>query len=370
MRSFAFASVALLFVLALVPGCYDVNVGAHDAGGAIECSADADCDLGNQCVCGQCLSLDVMAPACDPDCAVARHGDLCTVEGRVCPGGPCSRLECRSGSMQRVEEDCDGGTMCECPAPPPGCYYDGFPCACDHLVCPGERCGRVTCGEGTVCCNDSCGMCAPPDVACAAIACAPDCSPQDAQGNGSCGRRLGLWAWNGSSCQELHGCESCVGADCPHTFATAMECEATFSMCARPCGGFAGASCSDAEYCDFPDPHLCGGADEQGVCRPRPTDCPPEIRTVCGCDGNTYASPCDATTSGTDVAREGACEAPCTPDDARGVGSCDALLGYAWTGTRCAGLSGCTCEGTACDVVRRSEDVCLEAHAHCIVPHT
>ncbi|MDQ3032347.1 MAG: hypothetical protein M3Y87_08035 [Myxococcota bacterium] len=372
MRSSISSSLALAFLIALAPGCYDLNVGAHDAGRRLECTADSDCTSGNQCVCGRCISLDLPAAACDPTCDVAQPGDFCTVEGRRCDADGCSALECRSGAMQRVGGDCDGGgPICACPPAPEGCYYDGSPCACDHITCPAERCGRVTCGEGTTCCNASCGTCAPLGTACSLEACMPDCSPQEARGDGTCERLLGIWAWDGTACRELSGCSGCVGSDCPHVFTSAAECQSTFSECTRFCGGFAGATCADDEYCDFPEPHWCGGADEQGVCAPRPAACDPELATVCGCDGSTYPNGCEAAANGVDVARDVACdEGPCTADDAHGVGECDLLLGNAWTGTGCVGISGCSCEGTDCDVIRRSDSACLDAHSHCIVPHT
>ena len=35
-------------------------------------------------------------------------------------------------------------------------------------------CGTATCGEGSVCCNPSCGICTPPGHACIQIACLPE----------------------------------------------------------------------------------------------------------------------------------------------------------------------------------------------------
>src|SRR6478735_7766092 len=50
----------------------------------------------------------------------------------------------------------DAGGICPfCPAAPPGCVYDGVPCACSHTTCTPIRCGRDVCAPGTVCCNDS-----------------------------------------------------------------------------------------------------------------------------------------------------------------------------------------------------------------------
>ncbi|AKF11564.1 hypothetical protein [Sandaracinus amylolyticus] len=362
---------AFLFLALTAIGCgYRVRVGAHD-GGPGSCATNADCALGNQCACGRCISLDVLPPSCDPPCEIAQPGDTCSA-GRVCARGPCERLECRSGSFVRVvppECTVDGGGWCECPAPPPGCYYDGEPCPCDHVTCPmGERCGRTVCGPGTVCCNASCGLCAPPDLSCTSEECMPDCSPMQAAGDGICGRALGLWIWDGRSCTELHGCSTCQGADCASAFSTRSECEATFAACVRRCGGIAGDACTASEFCDFPDPHACGGSDEIGTCRERPTVCPPVIHEVCGCDGQTYQSDCDAFGQGTDVDYEGPCVASCEAQDARGTGDCDAVLGWAWNGTACRSVSGCECVGPDCSSIWDEASDCERAHAHCVVP--
>ncbi|UJR84932.1 hypothetical protein [Sandaracinus amylolyticus] len=366
MRAPAFLLIALTAL-----GCgYRVRVGAHD-GGAGSCASDGDCALGNQCACGRCISLDVLPPACDPPCDVAQVGDACSA-GRVCSRGPCERLECRSGSFVRVvPPECtpDAG-WCECPPPPPGCHYDGMPCVCDHLTCEGERCGRNVCPVGTVCCNASCGACVAPDLSCTDVECPPDCSPMEATGDGVCGRALGLWIWNGSACIELHGCSTCQGPDCANAFTTRAECVAVFSACARSCGGFVGATCTTTEYCDFPDPHACGGADETGTCRERPTVCPPVIHEVCGCDRLLYQSECDAYGAGTDVDYEGPCEASCEAQNARGTGDCDALLGWAWTGVDCRSVSGCECTGTDCADLWSDVSDCQRAHGHCVVPLT
>jgi hypothetical protein len=220
---------------------------------------------------------------------------------------------------------------------------------------------------GTVCCNASCGLCTPPGTACSLEACEPDCSPQDARGEGSCETVIG-WAWNGRACVPLSGC-SCVGGDCPNLFRAPGECEAYFGACPQSCGGFVGAACPPSHYCDFEETDPCGGGDGTGVCRPRPDICPPVIAEVCGCDGRDYRSPCDAHAAGVDVAREGPCPRPCTPDDATGVGACRLLLGYRWDGRTCAPLVGCECRGADCSVVLdRSEETCLAAHAACPSP--
>lgn len=73
---------------------------------------------------------------------------------------------------------CEAGLVCcneSCGicAPP-----DGF---CTQQACApleetppdgGDACGPVTCAEGLVCCNESCGICAPPGGFCTQQACA------------------------------------------------------------------------------------------------------------------------------------------------------------------------------------------------------
>ena len=46
----------------------------------------------------------------------------------------------------------------------------------------GEPCGAVTCDVDQVCCNASCGICAPPGVSCTTVECEPpdECAPMDA----------------------------------------------------------------------------------------------------------------------------------------------------------------------------------------------
>jgi len=73
------------------------------------------------------------------------------------------------------------------------------------------------------------------------------------------------------------------------------------------CGGLKGLPCAADEWCDYPNDD-CGGDDDTGVCRPRPTSCPtPPPVSTCGCDGHAYASACDAEQAGVDVSANGSC---------------------------------------------------------------
>lgn len=348
----------------LALGCgYRVRVGEHDAGSPGACVSNADCGLGNQCACGRCISLDLPAPACNPPCQDATHGDWCDDEGATCARPDCTVATCSAGIWRIGTGACDGG-VCGCPTPPPeGCHYVG--CSCDDLVCDPQSCGRSVCAPGTTCCNASCGLCVAPGGGCSELECPPDCSPMDAFGYGACALTWG-YAWNGRDCLAVGGCE-CVGSECGALFPSVDTCEAFFSRCERPCGTIAGLVCDPDEWCDYDSEAWCGAGDFGGICRPRPTTCSGVVDEVCGCDTATYTNDCFASLAGTDVAHRGAC-GDCDPDDAASIGLCDSVFGYAWTSSGCVVVS-CACEGADCEAIAGSDRAsCERAHTECVVP--
>ena len=78
-------------------------------------------------------------------------------------------------------------------------------------------------------------------------------------------------------------------------------CEKQFS-----CGTAEGAGCGAGKYCAF-DVGKCSG-ESGGLCTDIPSSCAPDDSPVCGCDGNTYANPCEAMAKGVNVAFAGSCD--------------------------------------------------------------
>ena len=65
-----------------------------------------------------------------------------------------------------------------------------------------------------------------------------------------------------------------------------------------------GATCGPAEYCGFEAP-ACDGPKS---CQPLPAEC--EQKVACGCDGENYATSCDAMATTGGVSASGACTPP------------------------------------------------------------
>lgn len=265
--------------------CVDAGSGA-DAGVPRE-------DAGASCGAATCASGELCCPGC--------AGAMTCEPGPSCPDVTCApecspSQPCGEGEYCEMPDGTCGGGACK-PGPMGGCPRD----------CPG------VCGcDGVEYCNACNARSAGTDVALDGR-CAPSgCEAMDARGEGVCAVILGF-AFDGTRCVGIH-C-SCVGDDCSALYATSDACESAYARCIFPtCGGFIGTVCADDGWCDYPADEYCGFADGSGVCRPRPADCAGEPSgAVCGCDGTTYASACEAHRAGVDDASSGPCAPPPPP---------------------------------------------------------
>ncbi len=228
---------------------------------------------------------------------------------------PCAKVRCKSGthceaageSAQCVtdascELDCAAGSHCELVAVQ--CVRAPCPpveeCVLDEVG--GTACGDVTCGEGQVCCNASCGICTAPDMACIQTACEPNeenpCNLADCQPN--------------TICNVVDGAAVCVPVDVePAKKCAVVLCDAgtycdDIDGTARclPLPSCSGVSCEPGQHCEL--------RDVQCVRAP----CPPQPACVADAD-EECRNPCETVRCGQGTHCEAVdvvcIKAPCCP---------------------------------------------------------
>jgi Kazal-type serine protease inhibitor domain len=82
------------------------------------------------------------------------------------------------------------------------------------------------------------------------------------------------------------------------------------------CGTRGGVQCKAGEFCDFGGDPACGATDKGGVCRTVTRTCVQIYAPVCGCDGRSYGSQCDAHGAGVSVMHDQLC----TPQECEALG--------------------------------------------------
>lgn len=144
-------------------------------------------------------------------------------------------------------------------------------------------------------------------------------------------------------------------------------------------GGSGGGQACGATTCKQGE--KCCGTPNCGVCVPQANACPPlncpvspnDAGPPVPCGGATCPAGqacCDATC--------GACSGPggvcpgvspctdCNPQDALGVGTCPTQLGYAWDGSSCDLITGCSCQGSDCHNLFPDLDSCYVRYSGCM----
>ncbi len=163
-----------------IPTCVDHTTGPFCGGIAgIECPGSGVC-------------TDAPGDGCSPENGGADCGGVCAclalglcIDGLIwdespdvcgCVENPCNLVDCLPDLVCEVQ---NGEPVCVPTVNP--CAFTLCPIntSCEvengEAVCTpiggGETCGDVTCAEGQVCCNPSCGICTPPDGACIQLFC-------------------------------------------------------------------------------------------------------------------------------------------------------------------------------------------------------
>jgi len=338
------------------------------------CGSDADCDDGDPCsqdICvnNVCVSVEVpdcggcqtscdclgigdpndFAPPCPLMCPTCGNFWGC-VEGKctvTCGAQPlglescgCDPIQCAPGT---TPEDSDGDGCAEtCVCPDGTTTVDGT-CATPTAACTsGCDCVNVPLGDDALC-EDACAGCKN-QMACVQGVCQEVCGtlPPNASACGGtdlCAATGGTW--DPVSCGDyvcgaapdclavIGGCDcgpgkvfdpalGCVDSDCASLAGGGCEplgCKADLGSvdvdgdgCHDVCICDATTACNDSGQLCLKAPGSCGSL---GTCAPTPDACPQLVGSpVCGCNGTTYGSACEAYAAGQNIAAQGACLSP------------------------------------------------------------
>jgi hypothetical protein len=288
----------------------------------------------------------------------AQQSSSSTTEA-VTPGDPCADPGSQAPSM-------DGCNTCSCSDGNWSCTEEGCNAECEEGTRSGD-CNQCSCADGVwnctleVCIPDDPGdpgdpeecpapQDPPPDLVCTAVvvyaqspdtglcceygspcvapegwetfnteeeclgACEDGAQRKADDGCNTCTCSDGTWACTEKDCVDTckegqtrradDGCNVCTCDADGNWGCTEKACEPEDIFC----GGFAGFTCTDDEYCAYQEGDYCGAADATSTCEPRPEVCDLIYAPVCGCDQKTYGNDCEAAAAGTGVMSSGECK--------------------------------------------------------------
>jgi hypothetical protein len=248
---------------------------------------------------------------CD-DVTYANECELLAAGARLDHLGPCEEIGCFG------DEQCGEGLFCELPpetcdrvtddgiciARPEACIALFDPvCGCDGVTygndCERQRSGVPVAHRGACdrICGGIAGVLCPTGERCELPS--GECEVADLQGH--CVEALEI-------CPDYYepvcGCDGVTYSNnCERQLAGGQL--AHFGVCFEACVPGSPDACGAEEVCVTP-PGLCD-LTREAECVPRPVECAAEEWPVCGCDGATYPSPCEAIRAGVAIADEGPC---------------------------------------------------------------
>jgi hypothetical protein len=342
-------------------------------------------------LCTSALSGCLFLSSEEPDDDVA-----CPAIYELCPEGSVEVEACAPGARCVTKNTCGGaeGTICQ--------YEDDVQCKALPVCGEGEveigRCGQAElcayeCAPGATCRTSSiCGetvFCQQDNINCRAIPVCPEgtteveqcpadtsCSEHSICGvTIKCAKDINNCeaypscpegAVEVESCNDLYICSTAtlcgqtiqcehrgdINCDpihaipvCPEGFSEVPDCADDGSSCqyVTTCGTT--IACQEDVVNCLAIPVCPAGSQEVMACPPTSSSC--QNISLCGTTISCQYG------------------AACAPQDARGVGLCAAFFGYAWNGSSCIGLSGCSCEGADCDEAYETPEACQMARSSC-----